>query len=82
MALWFKTVAYGTVNPVDIGVQCVQEMSEHEVNTERYEVGNYGTMGTSKIHKFNAFNSLTNFFPTNLRPKRTAQRVGNEQCRE
>ena len=24
-------------NPVDIGVQCVQEMSEHEVNTERYE---------------------------------------------
>ena len=24
-------------NPVDIGVQCVQEMSEHEINTERYE---------------------------------------------
>ena len=24
-------------NPVDIGIQCVQEMSEHEINTERYE---------------------------------------------
>jgi len=24
-------------NPVDTGIQCVQEMSEHEVNTERFE---------------------------------------------
>ncbi|KAJ8319030.1 hypothetical protein KUTeg_004121 [Tegillarca granosa] len=24
-------------NPVDSGIQCVQEMSEHEVNTERFE---------------------------------------------
>ncbi|CAM9437147.1 unnamed protein product [Lampetra fluviatilis] len=29
-------------NPCDIGVQCVQEMSEHEVNTERFDTENKG----------------------------------------
>ncbi|WAQ97162.1 DYI3-like protein [Mya arenaria] len=29
-------------NPVDSGIQCVQEMSEHEVNTERFETGSRG----------------------------------------
>jgi len=29
-------------NPCDTGIQCVQEMSEHEVNTERYETDNRG----------------------------------------
>ncbi|XP_070580175.1 dynein intermediate chain 3, ciliary-like [Ptychodera flava] len=29
-------------NPVDTGIQCVQEMSEHEVNTERFETENRG----------------------------------------
>lgn len=29
-------------NPVDIPIQCVQEMSEHEVNTERFETGSRG----------------------------------------
>ncbi|XP_002735265.1 dynein intermediate chain 3, ciliary-like [Saccoglossus kowalevskii] len=29
-------------NPVDCGLQCVQEMSEHEINTERYETENRG----------------------------------------
>ncbi|XP_064614684.1 dynein intermediate chain 3, ciliary-like [Liolophura sinensis] len=29
-------------NPVDTGIQCVQEMSEHEVNTERFETDSRG----------------------------------------
>ncbi|PIK43294.1 putative dynein intermediate chain 3, ciliary [Apostichopus japonicus] len=29
-------------NPVDRGIQCVQEMSEHEVNTERFETDTRG----------------------------------------
>ncbi|XP_072022237.1 dynein intermediate chain 3, ciliary-like [Amphiura filiformis] len=29
-------------NPVDRGIQCVQEMSEHEVNTERFETDSRG----------------------------------------
>lgn len=29
-------------NPVDTGLQCVQEMSEHEINTERFETGSRG----------------------------------------
>ncbi|XP_077979929.1 dynein intermediate chain 3, ciliary-like [Glandiceps talaboti] len=29
-------------NPVDTGIQCVQEMSEHEVNTERFETESRG----------------------------------------
>ncbi|ELU10526.1 hypothetical protein CAPTEDRAFT_84434, partial [Capitella teleta] len=29
-------------NPVDRGTQCVQEMSEHEINTERYETDTRG----------------------------------------
>jgi len=29
-------------NPCDVATQCVQEMSEHEVNTERYETENRG----------------------------------------
>lgn len=29
-------------NPVDTGIQCVQEMSEHEINTERFETGSRG----------------------------------------
>lgn len=29
-------------DPVDIGIQCVQEMSEHEANTERFETGTRG----------------------------------------
>ncbi|KAJ7373545.1 Dynein intermediate chain 2, axonemal [Desmophyllum pertusum] len=29
-------------NPCDTGIQCVQEMSEHEVNTERFETESRG----------------------------------------
>jgi len=29
-------------DPVDIGIQCVQEMSEHDANTERFETGARG----------------------------------------
>lgn len=33
-------------DPVDIGIQCVQEMSEHEANTERFETGVRGVNHT------------------------------------
>lgn len=29
-------------DPVDSGIQCVQEMSEHDVNTERFETDSRG----------------------------------------
>ncbi|KAK2138788.1 hypothetical protein NP493_7116g00004 [Ridgeia piscesae] len=33
-------------NPVDRGTQCVQEMSEHDVNTERFETDSHGVNHT------------------------------------
>jgi dynein intermediate chain 2, axonemal len=33
-------------NPVDRGIQCVQEMSEHDVNTERFETEMHGVNHT------------------------------------
>ncbi len=33
-------------NPIDVGIQCIAERSEHEVNTERFELLSQGVLHT------------------------------------